>query len=58
MEEILIQRAVMTTNQLLYDKGLFNSYANADDVIKNFLFTGSQQHSEDVNAYEIQLFCS
>ena len=30
VEEILIQRAVKTTIQILYDKGLFDNYANAD----------------------------
>ena len=39
VEEILIQRAVKTTIQLLYDKGLFDNYANADKVLEDFLFT-------------------
>ena len=39
VEEILIQRAVKTTIQILYDKGLFDNYANADKVLENFLFT-------------------
>ena len=30
VEEILVQRAVKTTIQILYDKGLFDNYANAD----------------------------
>ena len=38
-EEILIQRAVKTTIQILYDKGLFDNYANADKVLEDFLFT-------------------
>ena len=33
VEEILIQRAVKTTIQILYDKGLFDNYANADKVL-------------------------
>ena len=37
--EILIQRAVKTTIQILYDKGLFHNYANADKVLEDFLFT-------------------
>ena len=37
--EILIQRAVKTTIQILYDKGLFDNYANADKVLDDFLFT-------------------
>ena len=39
VEEILIQRAVKTTVQILYDKGLFDNYANADIVLEDFLFT-------------------
>ena len=39
VEEILIQRAVKTTIQILYDKGLFDNYANADIVLEDFLFT-------------------
>ena len=38
IEEILIQRAVKTTIQILYDKGLFDNYANADKVLEDFLF--------------------
>ena len=39
VEDILIQRAVRTTIQILYDKGLFDNYANADKVLEGFLFT-------------------
>ena len=39
VEDILIQRAVKTTIQLLYDKGLFDNYQNADKVLEDFLFT-------------------
>ena len=39
VEEILIQRAVKTTIQILYDKSLFDNYANADKVLEDFLFT-------------------
>ena len=28
-----------TTNQLLYNKGLFDKYANDDKVLGDFLFT-------------------
>ena len=38
VEDILIQRAVKTTIQILYDKGLFDSYDNADKVLQDFLF--------------------
>ena len=36
VEEILVQRAVKTTIQILYDKGLFDNYANADKVFGRF----------------------
>ena len=39
VEDILIQRAVKTTIQILYDKGLFDKYDNADKVLEDFLFT-------------------
>ena len=39
VEDILIQRAVKTTIQILYDKGLFDNYDNADKVLEDFLFT-------------------
>ena len=37
--EILIQRAVKTTIQTLYDRGLFDNFQNAEEVLKDFLFT-------------------
>ena len=39
VEEILIQRAVKTTIQILYDKGLFDNFQNADKVLEDFLLT-------------------
>ena len=44
VEDILIQRAVKTTIQILYDKGLFYKYANADKVLEDFLFTTRPRH--------------
>ena len=51
VEEISIQRAVKTTIQILYDKGLFDNYANADKVLEDFLFTTRRRGdlSEEVN---------
>ena len=51
VEDILIQRAVKTTIQILYDKGLFDNYATADKVLEDFLFTtrGREDLSEQVN---------
>ena len=39
VEEILVQRAVKTTIQILFDKGLFDNFQNADKVLEKFLFT-------------------
>ena len=39
VEDILIQRAVKTTVQILYDKGLFDNFQNGDKVLEDFLFT-------------------
>ena len=39
VEDILIQRAVKTTIQILYDKSLFDNYANADKVLEDFFLT-------------------
>ena len=50
VEEILFQRAVKTTKQMFYDKGLFDSVANAVDVSKDFLFvTRRRPDLEKVN---------
>ena len=51
LEEILVQRAVKTTIQILYDKGLFDTFQNADKVLEDFLFTTRHRHdlSEQVN---------
>ena len=38
VEDILIQRAVKTTIQIIYDKGLVDNYANSDKVLEDFLF--------------------
>ena len=38
IEEVSIQRAVKTTTQIFFDKGLFDFSAKADEVLKNFLF--------------------
>ena len=53
VEEILFQRAVKTTIQILYDKGLFDNYDNADKVLEDFLFTTRRRGdlSEDNNKY-------
>ena len=39
VEDILIQRGIKTTIQILYDRGLFDNFQNAEEVLKDFLFT-------------------
>ena len=36
IEEVLVQRAVKTTIQILYDKRLFDNFPNGDTVLKTF----------------------
>ena len=51
VEDILIQRAVKTTIKILYDKGLFDKFGNADKVLEDFLFTTRRRGDlEEVNA--------
>ena len=51
VEDILVQRAVKTTIQILFDKGLIDKYANADKVLEDFLFATKRRGdlSEEVN---------
>ena len=50
VEHTLVQRAVKTTIQMLYDKGSFNKYANADKVLEVFFFTTRRRDDlEEVN---------
>ena len=37
VEKNSIQRAMKTTIEILYDKDLFDNYANADEVSKKFV---------------------
>ena len=54
--DVLIQRAVKTTKQILYDKGLFDKYQNADKVLEDFLFTTRRRGdlSDQINDTNIQ----
>ena len=56
VEDILIQRIVKTTIQILYDKGLFDNFQNADKVLEDFLFTTRRREdlSEQVIDNEIR----
>ena len=50
VEEASIQRAVKTTIQIHYDKGLFDNFSNADSVLKDFVFvTRRKADSKEVN---------
>ena len=51
IEDNSIQRAVETTIQILYDRTIFDNYANADKVSEDFLFTKRRigDLSEQVN---------
>ena len=53
VEEVLIQRAAKTTIQKLYDKALFDNYANADKVLEDFFVTRRTVDLEKVN-YDVQ----
>ena len=56
VEDISIQRALKTTIQILYDKGLFDIYANADKFLEDFLFTTRRRGdlSNQINENETQ----
>ena len=50
VEDILIQRAVKTTIQIVYDKGLFDTFPNGDKVLEDFLITTIRRGDlEEVN---------
>ena len=40
VEEVLIQRTVKTTFQILYNKVFFDNFDEADEILKIFLFVG------------------
>ena len=50
--DVLIKRAVKTTVQMLYDRGLFDSFSNAGEVLKAFLFLARRKSdSEEHKSY-------
>ena len=50
VKDILIQRALKTTIQILYDKGLFDNFQNADKALEDFLFTTRRRRElEEIN---------
>ena len=59
VEDILIQRAVKTTIQKLYDKGLFDIYAKADKNLEDWLYTTRRRDDLSEQVYDdFQWFCS
>ena len=60
-ENHINERAVRTTIQTLYDKGLFDNYENADQVMKEYLLVEVNDRRrpeiDEVNDV-IQRFCS
>ena len=56
VEEIIVQRAIRTTIQILYYKGLFDTYTNADKVLEDFLFDTRRRGdlSDQINDTDIQ----
>ena len=54
VEDILIQRAVKTTIQILYDMGLFDNFQNAEEVLKTFLFVTRRRGDLDEVNDDIQ----
>ena len=50
VEEVLIGRAVKPSMKIIYDKGLFDNYDNADEKIKVFLFVQRRRpYLEELN---------
>ena len=50
VEEVLVQRAVKTTKQVLYDKGSVDKYAKADKDLEDLLYTTKRRGDlEEVN---------
>ena len=59
IEDILTQRAVKTTIQILYDKGLFDNFQNADKVVEYFLIaTRRRGHLSGQLNDDVQRLCS
>ena len=57
VEVVLIQRAVETNTQMLYDKGLFDAFPKTDKVLKQFMFVTRRRFDfREVNDDVIQPF--
>ena len=58
VEGVLFQRAVKKTIQILYEKGVFDNYANADKFLASFLYTTRRRVDLDEVNDVVQGFCS
>ena len=58
VQQILTQRAVKTTNQLLNDRGLFGNYANSDKVLEDFFTIRRRENLSDQLNDVVQRVCS
>ena len=59
VEEVLIQRAVKTTIQVLNDNGFFDNYAKKDEVLEDFLFKTRRRGDLSEQVIDVvQGFCS
>ena len=57
VEDILIQRAVKTTIQILYDRDFFGNFQNAEELLKDLLFvTRRRGDLEKINENNTQSF--
>ena len=52
-EEVLNEKAVKKSTQILYDKGLFDIYDNADEVLKDYLFIDGAKERPRPNIEEL-----
>ena len=58
VEEVLIERTVKTTIQILYDKGLIYNFDKSDNVLKDYLFVENRRLDFDGVYDVIQWFYS
>ena len=51
IKEVLIEGAVKMTIKTFYDKGLFENYDNADEVLKDYSFAERRVSKEEVKCH-------
>ena len=58
VEGVLIERAVKPSMKIIYDKGLFDNYDNADEILKTFLFVQRRRpYLEELNDDDCVTHC-